>query len=305
MQGPNFDGVYPYMSYITADGDEIVLSSEGIKSYWETYGRRGFDAPPLRRETRQYADGSVDILAIIMEPRPLTVEMVAVGSSSIERDNIMRDIASRLIQVGSRRSWGKLKVRRNDGKYLYIDCAYVSGLETATRDLPRAQQFELEFWSGNGYFYDTTETTLTTATLSTLFYLDDDLYLGNDLYLNDGITDISLNNDGELFYPQIDIFGPASVIRLTNSATGKTIALDGDFVLLSGEKLTIDCREHHRKITLQDNNDVVSDITEKLALGSSLIWDIAKGQNVISVYYTDSDEHSFARIRYQRRYFSA
>ena len=305
MQGPNFDGVYPFMSYITADGDEIVLSSDGIRKYWETYGRQGFDAPPLRTETRQYADGSIDILAIIMEQRPLTVEMVAVGSSSIERDNIMRNIASRLIQIGSKREWGKLKVRRNDGKYLYIDCAYTGGLENVTRDLPRLQQFELNFWSGNGYFYDTTESVLTTATLSTLFYLSDDLYLADDLYLTDGITDISINNDGEVFYPCIDIFGPASVIRLTNSATGKTLALASDYVLLTGQKITLDCREHHRKITLQDTDGTITDITEELALGSSLIWEIAKGQNVISVYYTDSSEDSFARIRYQRRYFSA
>ena len=305
MSGLNYDGVYPYMSYITADGDEIVLSSDGIRKYWETYGRMGFDAPPLRTETRQYADGSTEILAIIMEQRPLTVEMVAVGNTSIERDNIMRSIASRLIQLGSRHQWGKLKIRRNDGKYLYIDCAYVGGLEEVTRELPRAQQFTLNFWSGNGYFYDTMETVLTTATLSTLFYLSDDLFLSNDLYLSDGITDISIDNDGEMFYPCIDIFGPAAVIRMTNSATGKTLALDSDFTLLTDEKITIDCREHHRKITLQDANGDVSDITEMLALGSSLIWEIMKGPNVISVYYTDSSENSFARVRYQRRYFSA
>ena len=305
MSGLNYDGVYPYMSYITADGDEIVLSSDGIRKYWETYGRMGFDAPPLRTETRQYADGSTEILAIIMEQRPLTVEMVAVGNTSIERDNIMRSIASRLIQIGSKHQWGKLKVRRNDGKYLYIDCAYVGGLEEVTRELPRAQQLTLNFWSGNGYFYDMMETVLTTATLSTLFYLSDDLFLSNDLYLSDGITDISIDNDGEMFYPCIDIFGPASVIRMTNSATGKTLALDSDFTLLTDEKITIDCREHHRKITLQDANGDVSDITEMLALGSSLIWEIMKGPNVISVYYTDSSENSFARVRYQRRYFSA
>lgn len=305
MPEPNFDGVYPYMSYITADGDEIILSSDGIKKYWETYGRSGFDAPALRTETRQYADGSTDILAIIMQPRELIVEMVAVGNTTIERDNIMRNIASRLIQLGSRRTWGKLKVRRNDGKYLYIDCAYISGLEDVVRDLPRIQRFELNFWSGGGYFYDTNETVLTTASLSTLFYLADDLYLAEDRFLNDGITDITINNDGEVFYPQIDIFGPASVIRMTNSATRKTLALDADFVLLTGEKITFDCREHHRKITLQDNDGVVTDITENLALGSSLIWEISKGTNVISFYYTESSEDSFARIRYSRRYFSA
>lgn len=301
----NFDGAYPFMSFINANGDEIVLSSPEVGDCWETYGRSGFDAPPLRVESRQLADGSTEILAIIMEPRQLTVEMVAVGEDSVEREAIMRRIASGLVQTGSRQNWGKLKIRRNDGSSVFIDCAYVSGLENVVRDLPRVQRFQIIFQSGNGYFYDTTETAVTTSSLAQPIYLSDDLYLDEDLYLNDGITDIEIDNDGELFFPQIDIFGPASVIRMTNSATGKTLAVASDFILLSGQKLTFDCREHSRKITLQSTDGTVTDITEKLALGSSLIWEVEKGTNVISVYYTDSSDESFARIRYYRRYFSA
>lgn len=303
MQARN-DGVYPYMSYITADGDEVILSSESISKYFEFGGRTGFDAPSVQPVNRKYADGSTETLAIQMEPRSLGVTLVVVGKNAIERDAIIRDMASRLIQLGSRKEWGKLKCRRRDGKYVVIDCVYVGGLDGIQRRIPRLEAVTLEFQSGNGYFYDAEENVLTTETLVTLVYLSDDLYLSDSFYLSDGITDIHIDNDGELFYPVVDVFGPASVIRMTNSATGETLALNEDFSLLANQRLTIDCREHSRKITLLDADGTVTDVTEQLGLGSSLIWAMKKGENVISVYYADSNEDSFVRVRYQRRYLS-
>jgi len=302
---PQFDRPYPLLSYITAAGDEVILSCPAYKKWWECYGRQGFAAPPVKHVTREYADGATDTLAVIMEPRPLMIQMVINGESSVERDEILFDMASRLIQLGSRKDWGKLKVKRSDGKTVYIDCVYTGGLDQIADSLPNAEQFFLSFYAGNGYFYDVNETLLSTSPLSGLIYLSDDLYLGDDIFLTDGVTSIDIDNRGEMFYPVVDIFGPASVIRVTNHATGKVLAVNSDFALLANQRLTFNCQEHERGITLMAADGTITDVTEKLLLGSTLVWEIVKGENPITFYYTNSSSDTFSRIRYRQRYFSA
>ncbi len=299
------DRPYPYLSYITYLGDEIVLSCEDYKKWWECYGRKGFAAPPLRFEKRQYADGMTDVLSVSMEPRPLEVKMVICGDSCQERDEIIADMASRLIQLGARKDWGRLKVMRSDGSVVFIDCVYVSGLEDIEQKLPYLQQFTLQFYAGNGYFFDEFETLLSTQKMTDLVYLSDDLYLAEDLFLTDGVSSLLVDNKGESFFPVVDVFGPASVIRIVNNTTGSVLAVEPDFLLLEGQKLTFDCREHVRGITFTDEDNQTMDVTEKLLLGASLVWEIVKGQNSITFYYTDSSEETFSRIRYRQRYLSA
>lgn len=296
---------YPYLSYITAAGDEVILSQQSYKKWWECYGREGFAAPPLDYVTRQYADGMTDTLAVIMKPRDLAIQMVINGESCQERDAILADMASRLIQLGSKKNWGKLKVMRTDGSFVFIDCVYIGGMDEIIQELPYVQQFTLNFFAGNGYFYDANETLLATQNMADLIYLDDDLYLSDDLYLTDGVAAMLVNNTGEPFFPCVDIFGPASVIKVVNNTTGLTMAIDSTFDLLANQKLTFNCREHERSIIFTDTDNTTTDVTEMLQLGSTLVWPIEKGQNSITIYYTNSSEATFARIRYHQRYFSA
>ena len=301
----SYDGEFPWVSYITASGDEIILASPDISRYWVTFKRKGFDGPPLRTEKRQYADGTTDIMAVYMKERPLTLEMVAVGKTSMERDAIVFDIASRITQLGTQKDWGKLRVRRNDGKFLFIDCVYTGGLENTSRVFPRIQQFELNFLSGNGFFYDVSDTVISTQQLSNLVYLEEDIYLSDDLFLTDGSTEISVNNSGEIFYPIIELYGPASVIRISNETTGKTIAIDPSYSILTGEKLTFNCRDHERSIVMTDTNGTKTDVTNKLSIGASLVWEVVKGQNDITFAYSDATSSTYAKFRYRQRYLSA
>ena len=302
MRLPEYDGVYPALYYVTSAGDEIPISTPAIDKYWELYGREGFNAPEIRTEQRQYADGSTRTLSAQLEPRDLSVKMVLNGKTTVERDRIYRDIAARLIRIGSFDDWGRLRVRRSDGKWVVINCLYTGGMNVSD-DLPRIRQFQLDFHADDAYFYDEQETVLRSSTLSRLIYLNRGLFLGN-WTLTGGLTNLTIDNDGEKCYPVIEVDGPASVIRVRNRTTGETLALDPSFSLLAGQTLTIDCREHRQAITLH-SGDTESDMTHKLALGSSLDWALAKGSNVISLYYTDSADSSAYRLRYQRRYYSA
>ena len=297
--------IFPYLSYITASGDEVVLSCKGYKKWWECYGREGFFAPKLDYAKREYADGSTEVLSVTLKPRTLKVRMFCLGGSTIERDEILRDIASRLIQIGTRNDWGKLRVRRSDGKDIYIDCVYIGGMDEIVEKNPNIQQFDLKFFAGDSYFYDIDESMLLERRLAYEIYLAEDLYLEEDLYLTEGqITSATINNSGELFFPFVDVFGPALSIRIVNNTTGKTLGVDPSFRVLADQKLTFNCHEHERAITLTDENGVVTDVTDEILLGSSLVWEIVKGKNDITFYYSNANADTFARLRYRQRYYS-
>ena len=145
---------FPYLSYVNAEGNEIVLSEKGNHKLWACYGRKGFGALELRHVTQQYSDGATDTTAMIPKPRKMTIEMFALGKSTEERDDILRNLITGLVQIGSRTNWGKLRLMRSDGMMIAINCVYTGGLDDLIEKYPNIQQFELEFFSGNGYFYE-------------------------------------------------------------------------------------------------------------------------------------------------------
>lgn len=299
------NGIYPSVSYITADGDEIFLSMKGNRNFWEMYGRFGFGAPGIKTEDREYANGTTRTLAAILQPRECGLQMVVTGNSNRERDAYFFDIISRLVQTGAKDNWGKLKVRRTNGTDVYLNCLYTGGIEAVTEQYWNHHKFTLNFHAGDPYFYDATETVLRSEELASPIRLHTGLFLGS-WRLNSGITDITIENTGEVLYPVVEVTGPASNIQITNNTTGKTIAIDGSYSLLAGYTIILDCRENHRGITLRNNSTgAESDISNKLALGSSLIWPIVKGTNKLSLYYTGSSNASGYEIHYQRRYLSA
>lgn len=294
--------LYESVIYVTADGDEIILSSEHTRYRWETVGRAGFKAPEVKTESRVYANGTSRTLASVLQPREVTLQMVITAPTRADAAALYDSLVSRLLQTGARDDWGKLVLRRADGSWVCLDCIYTGGLNI-TEEYPRIYQFALTFEAGDPYFYDLEETVLEPSRLESLIYLDDDLFLG-DWTLLDGLTSVTIDNTGEQFYPVFEITGPASVIRVTNEATGQTVAMDADFRLVSGQTLTIDCRENLRGITLTENGEE-SDITYRLALGSSLVFPLVKGANTLQFYYTDIDEDSSFQVKYRQRYHSA
>ena len=295
--------IYPSISYINSQGEEFILSMKGDRRWWEMYGRFGFGAPAVKTEDREYANGSVRTLAAILQPRECGIQMVVLGDSNKQRDEYFFDMVSHLVQTGSKEDWGKLKIRRSDGTDVYLNCIYSGGVEELQEAYWAFHMFTLNFRAGDPYFYDLNETVLRSEELAQPIRLKTGLFLGK-WRLNSGITDITIDNTGEILYPVIEVMGPVSNIRITNMATGKTLAMNSAFSLTSGQTLTLDCRENRRGITLTSGGST-SDISNQLALGSSLIWPIVKGTNKLSLYYTASGNTSGYNIRYQKRYLSA
>ena len=304
---PQFDSVYPYLSYITAAGDEIVLSCQDYKKWWECYGRSGFTAPPLKHITQEYADGALDTLAIEIAPRTLTIQMVVSGDTSMERDAILQDIASRLIQVGHKQSWGRLKIQKTDGTIAYIDCAYIGGMDGISQTLPRLQQFTLTFYSGKAYFYDETETTYnidiyqSTGLLHFPFHFGSDThFLGAGLYFTRTIT-----LSGFRAYPVITITGYVESLRIENATTGKAIEFGNGFYLLRGESVIIDTNPFRRSVTIIREDGHEENGFNFLTEETDLDWFLAMGNNKIIYRQPENNPYTSCQLVYQQMRLSA
>lgn len=295
------EDIFEKITYTTANGDTIILSDSGLTK-WRVYSHSGFKAPEIKPESRMYANGSVRTLAAILQSREVTLNLLIWGKTKLEAANIYNDLVSRLLQIGAKDEWGKLTVRRPDGIYVQLNCLYTGGLNISEK-YPRHFSCSVVFEAGDPYFYDEKETVQAPERLQSLIYLNENLFLG-DWTLTDGLTPVTIENDGEMFYPVFEITGPASVIRVTNVATGKTLAMNESFSLLAGETLLLDCRENRRKIIHRAADGTETDISYELALGSSLVFPITKGTNILNFYYTDIQATSAFRVRYQKRYYS-
>lgn len=306
---PQFDTVYPYLSYVTAAGDEIVLSCREYTKWWECYGRVGFAAPPLKNITQEYADGAMDTLAIEIAPRKLTVQMVISGETSLERDRVLADIANRLIQIGHKRDWGRLRIQKTDGSFSMIDCAYIGGMETMSQTLPRVQLFSLNFYSGKGYFYDDT-----TDTYSFDIYQSAGLlHFGTSFHFSSATHFLSagmnftreISIEGFRAYPVITVTGPADDIRFENVNTGRIIEFDPLFFLLTGESVTIDTNPFKRSLTITRADGSTENGFNWLTENSNLDWFLEMGANEVVYRNINNNSVTTCTLEYHQRRLSA
>ena len=280
-----YDDVY----YLTADGDSIPLSAPWLKTMWELIGRQGFEAPDLKIQKTTYANGSQKIISVQPKERTVKLKMACVGESKRERDEVFQDLVRRLCLTGTGMEPGKLILRRYNGARVYLSCVYSAGLNIVEQ-YRRFHLFDLQFVAADPYFYDfdPVDAGFAEPSGNQSLYLAEDLYLSDDTYLlgSDWLQSI-ITNDGTDFYPVIRITGPAFNIAFTNQTTGKVLAMEDDFTIRAGETLTIDTSESTRAVILSSGQKE-TDVTHRIALGSTLDWPIIHGENLITVPYTSA-----------------
>ena len=294
---------YPNVSYENAEGVTVTLSGERTTDVWEMNGRSGAEVPELSPTSITYADGSQRVVSAKLNPRTVTLQMVVRGASQEATDTRFHDLMSRLIQTGSRDEWGKLIFTRSDGKQVYLSALYTGGANVADQ-YRRLKVFTLEFSAGDPYFYNINETEVTASSGEGGTFLNDGIYLGAWTMKSGAATDLEVYNNGEACFPVLKIHGPAAVIEFTNKATGKTLALDPDYVLLADDELTVNCRPGERKITLTSGGKD-TDVTYLLDTGSSLNWKLERGKNSIAIAYTGGASGTDYRLYFRERYLSA
>ena len=238
--------IFESLVYENGRGVKTVLSGEFLTDRWELRGRSGFSAPQVELITQKYVNGRQQIVGRIIQPRTVTFNMIVVGDSAQERDAIFFQMVDRLLDVGGG-DIGKLYITRTDGKEVFLNCAYSSGL-SIVEEYKKFHRFTLEFFAADPYFYSTyTDTQAVPVVESNVATLADDLYLGvwylgvGDL-VGQGVVTNSAGGDIE---PILRIKGRRMSITIRNEMTGKSISLE-DTDLTNGDELVIDTRSQSR-----------------------------------------------------------
>ena len=109
---------------------------ETEKTVWELYGRTGFEALGVNYIDEQYADGSIETVAVTIPARDVTVNLIVHGKTRLQRNEVLHGIVNQIFEYGARTSWGKLKVELADETVVYLNCFYSGGLESQAETDP-------------------------------------------------------------------------------------------------------------------------------------------------------------------------
>jgi len=297
------------LSYVTNKGVEVVLDNyETEKTVWELYGRTGFEAPGVNYIDEQYADGSIETVAVTIPARDVTVNLIVHGKTRLQRNEVLHGIVNQIFEYGARTSWGKLKVELADETVVYLNCFYSGGLESQAETDPLTHLLSLNFHAADPYFYDTAMTqSILQDTEQSGLYLGDSVYLSDTTYLAGGAlsSDIQIDNPGQLTYPVVEVHGPAKNIKIENLTSNAKIEIIAGYTLQAGEVLRIDCRDRHRGITHISTGGIETDRTDLLKSGSSLVFPLLSGSNRIKLTYTDTTAATHMKFMFQKRFLSA
>ncbi len=297
------------LSYITSSGEEIILDNYQMERYiWEVYGRTGFDAPALEYVDEIYSDGYAETLAVRIPPRDVTVNLVIRGLNMAARDSIVRQTVNKLLEHGVKNTWGRLRIKRSDGTFVYLNCHYSGGFDSVSRTDPKSTLLSINFHASDPFFYSEEETEFYFSDTQQIgLYFGDGFYFGSQTYFMGGnvTSETIIQNDGQIAYPVITISGPAKNLKFVNNRNNGRIEIDETFVLLTGQTLIIDCRDRMRGITLRLSNGDLQDKTNLLKLGSSLVFPIEQGQNDIEITYTDTTAATSVDFVFRKRWLSA
>lgn len=274
--------VFPSLTFVNKKGVQTVLAEKNLKTLFEIRGRSGFTAPDVELITQKYFDGTTKVLKRQVQPRTVAINMIAVGKSEAHRDDLFFKMISQLMDV-SGGEIGKLYVTRSDGLVVYLNCAYSSGLNV-TEDYRRFQQFTLEFYAADPYFYRDLEILRVELPSESRITLRDRLLFGSGHVLGETTGEgygIVKNTGSESILPVIKTKRLNGDFRITNKTTNQTLILN-DIVTTTDQTLVIDTRPSTKSIKIVNSDGSWT------AAGQYLDWaninmdfEIAPGENQI------------------------
>ena len=274
------------LSYINAQGTEIILDDDERSFLGELQGREGFDAPEIELTSVQYGDGTEETLNAKLKPRDVTCYFWTETLDWQQFEQKFEQLKSRVIQIGNKQnSWGRLLVQLRSGSYVYLDCIYAEGLDTIIRDSAVRIGFHMTFRAEDPLFYDLSTTTreLESYSEGERFVFRSGTVFGSALHFRSpGAThEETVELDCFRVYPDIVITGPAQNILIRNKATGKTIQMESTFALLAGESLEIRTRPSKRGIYWHRQDSTTVKAMRYLTAGTVLDWYMINGRNVL------------------------
>jgi len=290
--------------YENASGKQVVLNDSTIKQYFEVGTRSGFTAPEVELITQKYINGKEKIIGRILKPRVVTMTFIIVGGSAAKRDSVFFDMIEKLIDV-SGGDVGKLYIKRSDGKTVYLNCAYSSGL-SVVEQYEKYHQFTLEFYASDPYFYNDYKFTSRINDIdSDIVTLADDLYLGV-WYLGIGNINghgVVINHLEETVDPIIQIKGRRQNITITNTTTNDSISFV-NLPIYQGDTLVIDTREQSKDARIEKEDGTIISALQYLDWSTmNMSLRLVPGSNGIN--FTGYGEIQPITFAYNQQFLSA
>jgi len=246
-------------AYAVAGGHKISLS-DGDICY--LMGWDGLGAMPLRRlmDSGPQQHGSTDRGFKCLE-RHFQLVLDLLGTSAPDLEVRRRRLRNALRPSNSAPL--SLLFELDSGAERQIDCAYDGeSLRMGTQDrLAFYQRMVAGFIAGTPVLYDPTpiEYVWTLAVLEKIrFPIEFDLEFGGDLISET----VSIPYGGSRYaYPIITITGPLNNTQIHNLTTSELLDFS-TYDVAAGEVVTIDCRYAHKSVRNQDNDNLLSYITQ-------------------------------------------
>lgn len=275
--------VFPSLVYVNAKGVRTVLAEKSITTHFEIRGRSGFTAPDVELITQKYFDGTTKILKRQMQPRTVSINMIAIGKSEVQRDALFFQMITQLMDI-SGGEIGKLYITRSDGVVVYLNCAYSAGLNV-TEDYRRYQQFTLEFLAADPYFYRDLEILRVSLPLEARITLRDGLLLGSGHVLGETTGEgygIVKNIGSESILPVIKAKRINGDFQIRNETTKQILTLN-DIETTSDQTLVIDTRPSTKSIKIVNSDGTWTTAGQYLDWENiNMEFEIAPGENEIS-----------------------
>lgn len=294
------------LRYVNASGQEVILSDPSITKWFELRGRSGFTAPQIDLVTQKYANGTTKILKRQLQPRTVTVSMIVIGDSNVERDAVFFEMVDRLMDMKGGEI-GKLYVKRSDGMVVYLNCVYSSGL-SILEEYNDFHRFTLEFYAPDAWFYKDLDDLTISAHANSFLTLGDNLLIGSYhkmgefTSVGDGVIH---NTSSEILQPVIRLHNVRGTVSITNEASGETISMI-NMNMMNGQTLIIDTRDESKNIYIENVDG------SKTGAGQNLEWSnsdnnfpILPGDNSISYNGSAGSRIEYLTFSMAERYLSA
>lgn len=291
--------------YENSLGIQTILEGE-IAPWHEVMGRAGCGAPPVQYSETTYANGITETTGISIKPRDVSLFFWLDAYDEDQRKQDFRALKLKLVEIGKKNTWGKLKFRCSDGTWVYLNCIYAGGLNEEAEVDARFRSFVLDFHSSDPLFYsDTAKSVDLTPTANVALKMP--FRMGKNVQLRgirSSVYQHRLVLNSFLAYPEISVMGPASGIIFENTRTGKSIYFRDGFQIVTGETLTISTRPMYQKVEKKDVNGIVTDETSQLGAGATLRWHLVNGDNIIRVSVTGMTEETTCELTYREGHLS-
>lgn len=283
------------LSWIDPIGTETPLNGE--TNYLALVGRQNFYAPPLAIISQQ----------VPMQPG-VRDKYVQIGAGDLKLPVLVKANDEATLAMVRRalvyamnplRGSGILRNTAPDGSVRDVTCKYVAGLEgdeSVDNRQPGHFFAPLEFEAADPFWYDRDFTSLSFSTGAAVAFLSSP-FLGPHISSSGIASSFSVYNGGDVeAWPIWTITGPGNTITLANSTTGKSLALS--ISLSGGQVLTIDTRPGKKTVKREDGSNQFSTVSS-----TSSLWELATGNNAISLSISGTTTASGLQLQYKQRYF--